>query len=48
MRPGDTLPLIAQALVTTVGKIKAMNNMRGDGLRVGQKLLVPDPGARRR
>ena len=48
VRPGDTLSLIAQALGTTVGKIKAMNNMRGDGLRVGQKLLVPDPGARRR
>ena len=38
---GDTLSLIASAFNTTVSKIKEMNNLKNDNLRVGQKLLVP-------
>lgn len=48
VQPGDTLSLIAQAFGTTVGRLKEINNLRGDNLRVGQKLSVPEPGARRR
>ena len=38
---GDTLSLIASAFNTTVQNLKSMNNLKGDNLRVGQKLLVP-------
>ena len=38
---GDTLSLIASAFNTTVAKLKEMNNLKGNNLRVGQKLLVP-------
>lgn len=38
---GDTLSLIASAFNTTVSKLKEMNNLRSDNLRIGQKLLVP-------
>ena len=38
---GDTLSLIAKAFGTTVQKIKDMNGMKGDALRIGQKLKVP-------
>lgn len=38
---GDTLTVIAQAYKTTVQKIKEMNGLKGDGLRVGQKLNIP-------
>lgn len=38
---GDTLSLIAGAFNTTVSKLKDMNNLKSDVLRVGQKLLVP-------
>ena len=41
VQPGDTLSLIAQAFGTTVGKIKEMNSLKGDMLRVGQRLFVP-------
>ena len=41
VQSGDTLSLISQAFDTTVSKIKEMNNLKGDGLRVGQKLNVP-------
>ena len=41
VQSGDTLSLIAQAFNTTVGKIKEMNNLKGDNLRVGQKLNLP-------
>ena len=41
---GDTLSLIAQAFKTTVPKLKALNNLKSDNLRVGQKLIVPKPG----
>lgn len=48
VQPGDTLSLIAQAFGTTVGRLKEINNLRGDNLRVGQKLSVPEPGAGKR
>lgn len=38
---GDTLSLIASAFNTTVSKLKEMNNLKSDNLRIGQKLLVP-------
>lgn len=41
VQSGDTLSLIAQAFDTTVAKIKEMNGLKSDVLRVGQKLNVP-------
>ena len=41
VQSGDTLSLIAQAFNTNVAKIKEMNNLKGDNLRVGQKLNLP-------
>ena len=41
VQAGDTLSLIAQAFGTTVAKIKEMNGLKGDGLRIGQKLNLP-------
>ena len=41
VQQGDTLSLIAKAFGTTVQKIKDMNGMKGDALRVGQKVNVP-------
>lgn len=41
---GDTLSLIAQAFKTTVPRLKSMNGLKNDNLRVGQKLIVPKPG----
>lgn len=41
VQSGDTLSLIAQAFNTSVGKIKEMNALKGDNLRVGQKLNLP-------
>lgn len=38
---GDTLSLIAQAFETNVAKIKEMNGLKNDNLRIGQKLKVP-------
>jgi LysM repeat protein len=38
---GDNLWLIARAFNTSVGKIREMNNLRGDSLKVGQKLILP-------
>ena len=48
VQPGDTLSLIAQAFGTTIGRLREMNNLRGDTLRVGQKLSVPEPGSNKR
>jgi len=39
---GDTLSIVAQAFNTSVRKIKEMNNLKSDNLRVGQKLIVPE------
>ena len=41
VKSGDTLSLIAEAFGTTVAKIKEMNGLKSDLLRVGQKLMVP-------
>ncbi|MBO7721279.1 MAG: LysM peptidoglycan-binding domain-containing protein [Kiritimatiellae bacterium] len=41
VQSGDTLSLIAQAFDTTVPKIKELNNLKNDNLRVGQKLNLP-------
>ena len=38
---GDTLSVIADAFGTTVPKLREMNGLKGDNLRIGQKLLVP-------
>ena len=38
---GDTLSLIAEAYGTSVSKIKEMNGLKNDNLRIGQKLKVP-------
>ena len=41
VQSGDTLSLIAKAFNTSVKKIKDMNALTGDNLRVGQKINVP-------
>ena len=41
VQSGDTLSVIAEAFNTTVSKIKEMNNLKSDSLRIGQKLNVP-------
>ena len=41
VQAGDTLSLIAQAFDTTVPKIREMNNLKSDNLRIGQKIKVP-------
>lgn len=38
---GDSLYLIAKAFNTSVGKLREMNNLKHDNLRIGQKLIVP-------
>ncbi len=41
VQSGDTLSLIAQAFGTTVPKIREMNDLKNDNLRIGQKIKVP-------
>lgn len=41
VQSGDTLSLIAEAFGTTVSRIKEMNGLKNDNLRIGQKLNVP-------
>ena len=41
VQPGDTLSMISEAFGVTVAKIKEMNNLKNDNLRVGQKLNLP-------
>ena len=38
---GDNLSIIAHAFGTTVDKIKEMNSLQSNNLRIGQKLMVP-------
>ena len=38
---GDNLSIIAHAFGTTVEKIKEMNSLKNNNLRIGQKLMVP-------
>ncbi|MFV8818563.1 LysM peptidoglycan-binding domain-containing protein [Haliea sp. E17] len=39
--PGDSLWLIARRYNTSVDRLKALNGMRGDNLRVGKTLILP-------
>lgn len=41
VKSGDSLYLIAMAFNTTVAKLREMNNLKKDNLRIGQKLIVP-------
>jgi len=41
VQPGDTLFSIATRYHTTVAALKQLNNLSGDMIQVGQKLLVP-------
>ena len=41
VQSGDSLYMIAQAFSTTISEIKAMNKLKSNNLKVGQKLLVP-------
>ena len=41
VQPGDTLSMISEAFGVSVAKIKEMNNLKNDNLRVGQKLNLP-------
>ena len=41
VQPGDTLSLIAQAFGTTVPRLRELNGLKGDILRIGQKIVVP-------
>lgn len=38
---GDTLSLISQATGVPIRRIKEMNNLKNDNLRIGQKLMLP-------
>jgi TolA-binding protein len=38
---GDTLTLISQAFNVPISKIKEMNSLKNDNLRIGQKLYLP-------
>ena len=38
---GDTLTLISQAFQTTVRRLKEVNGLKSDNLRIGQKLIIP-------
>ena len=41
VQPGDTLSMISEAFGVSILKIKEMNNLKNDNLRVGQKLNLP-------
>ena len=41
VKSGDTLTLIAQACNTTVSRIKEINGLSSDRLRIGQTLKIP-------
>ncbi len=41
VKSGDTLTLIAQACNTTVSRIKELNGLTSDRLRIGQALKIP-------
>jgi LysM repeat protein len=43
VQPGDTLGLIAARYHTTVEAIRALNNIKGDLINVGQALNIPTP-----
>ena len=41
VKSGDTLGAVARRQGTTVSALRAANNLSGDALRVGQKLVIP-------
>jgi len=41
VKPGDSLYKIAKKFHTTVSKIKRLNGLRSNTIRVGQKLIIP-------
>jgi len=45
VRSGDSLWLIANLFGTTVNAIKALNNLTGDMILIGQVLKIPDESA---
>jgi LysM repeat protein len=45
VRSGDTLGAIARRQGTTVSALRAANNLSGDRLRVGQRLVIPGNAA---
>lgn len=45
VKSGDTLGAIARRQGTTVAALRAANNLSGDNLRVGQKLVIPGNAA---
>jgi LysM repeat protein len=45
VKSGDTLGAIARKHGTTVSGLRAANNLSGDNLRVGQKLVIPGNAA---
>ena len=40
---GQSLSTIAAAYKVSVSSIKKANNLKSDGVRVGQKLFIPKP-----
>ena len=43
VKRGDTLSGIAKRHGTSVSKIKRLNNLKSDLIKIGQKLALPDP-----
>jgi len=41
VKRGDTLGLIAKRYGVSVGSLKTANNMRGNGIKTGQKITIP-------
>lgn len=41
VQSGDTLSMISEAFGVPISKIKEMNNLKNDNLRIGQKLNLP-------
>jgi len=41
VKSGDTLGAIARKSGTTVAALRTANNLKGDSLRIGQKLIIP-------
>jgi hypothetical protein len=45
VKGGDTLGTIARQHGTTIATLKRLNTLKSDTVRVGQRLVVPEPGA---
>ncbi|KCB32896.1 LysM domain protein [Bordetella hinzii L60] len=46
MSSGDTLFSLAKRYGTTVDALRALNNLKGNNLKVGSQLRVPGTGTR--